>query len=232
MNKIDARRHYLIVLDTETCNGLTEEGGQVNLTNSLVYDTGWQVVDIHGNVYEKRSFAIRELFVESGELMQSAYYADKIPSYWDDIWSGKRTIVSFMTMRKQLLQDMKNYGITEVSMHNARFDVNALNNTIRLLTGSKVRWFFPYGTRIIDTLKMARQVVAKKPTYVAFCKRNGYMTKHKTPQVRLTAEVLYRFISNNLDFEEAHQGLQDVEIETVIFTYCKRQHKKMDPYIF
>jgi hypothetical protein len=79
---------------------------------------------------------------------------------------------------------------------------------------------------------MARDVIAKKPTFIQFCKENGFMTKHKTPQPQLTAEVIYRFITNDLDFEESHTGLEDVNIELEIYKYCKKQHKSMRTKLF
>ena len=43
--KIDKRKTYLMSIDTETCNGLIDEKGKLDLSQSLVYDIGWQVVD-------------------------------------------------------------------------------------------------------------------------------------------------------------------------------------------
>ena len=226
MNKIDRRKHYVIVLDTETANGQMVDG-KLNLDDSLVYDIGWAVIDTKGNIYEKRSFVVKEIFRGEAEMMRSAYYANKLPRYEEDIAQGKRIVETFYNIRKQLLADMQNYGVTEISAHNARFDYNAMNNTERWLTKSEYRYFLPYGVTVWDTLKMARQVVKPMPTYKKFCAENGYMTKHKTPQERLTAEILYRFISGNEDFEESHTGLEDVEIETEILWYCLRKHKAM-----
>ena len=48
----------------------------------------------------------------------------------------------------------------------------------------------------------------------------------KNGKVRLTAEILYRFIERQ-SFIESHTGLEDVLIEKEILAYCKRQHKKM-----
>ena len=89
----------------------------------------------------------------------------------------------------------------------------------------------PY-VEFYDTLKMARDVIAKKPTYIQFCIENGFMTKHRTPQPQLTAEVLYRFIMQDINFVESHTGLEDVEIETEILKYCMRQHKPMRKKLF
>ena len=219
-------------LDTETCNGIVTKDDKLDLSQSLVYDIGWAICDKRGNVYKTRSFVLYETFVEMKDVMTSAYYADKIPNYWNEIQSGQRKLVSIWTAWKAFKDDLKEYGITNVFAHNAGFDVRALNNTIRYISDSKFRFFFPRSVEIWDTLKMSRQVIGKQKTYIRFCNENGYMTKHKTPQCRLTAEILYRYISGIEDFDESHTGLEDVLIETVIFAHCLRQHKKMEKRLY
>ena len=74
---------------------------------------------------------------------------------------------------------------------------------------------------------MATDTIVKQKSYIKFCEENGYMTKHKNPKPRATAEILYRYITGNNDFEESHTALEDVLIEKDIFVQCERQHKKM-----
>lgn len=228
---MDKRINYLMGMDTETCNGIIVDD-KLDLSQSLVYDLGWAVVDKKGRVYKTRSFVIAEIFLDMKDVMQTAYYAEKIPAYWEGIKNGNRVLASFWTIWKAFKADIKEYGIKNFFAHNARFDLNALNNTIRYISKSKYRYFFPYNAEIWDTLKMSRQTIGKQKSYKAFCLRNGYMTKHKTPQVRLTAEILFRYISGNNDFIESHTGLEDVLIETKIMAHCFRQHKKMEKRLF
>ena len=222
--KIDHRKHYVLVLDTETANTI-ENDGQLDMTNVLFYDCGWAVADTKGNVYRTRSYVNRDVFCYERELMQSAYYATKIPKYVLDIQLGKRQMADLYEIRQAFLSDLAEFGITEIVAHNARFDVNSLNTTQRYVTQSKYRYFIPYGIEVWDTMGMARDVICNMPTYIQFCKDNGYMTKNN--QVRKTAEILYRFISGNEDFAEEHTGLEDVLIEVQIMAYCYRQHKAM-----
>lgn len=229
--KIDKRKKYLIGLDTETCNGLMGEDGKLDLSQSLVYDIGWQVVDKKGKVYRTRSFVVAEIFLDK-ELMKGAYYAEKIPQYWDDIKSGKRILTSFRKIRWIFTCDRKEFNCQTVFAHNAYFDYNALNNTIRLLTGSKYRYFMPYCVEWWDTLKMSRDVFSKSPMYSIYCQKNGYLTAHKVPQNRLTAEILWRYISGNPNFLESHTGLEDVQIETKILVHCLKTHKKIRKALF
>lgn len=53
------------------------------------------------------------------------------------------------------------------------------------------------------------------------------MTRHKRPRPQEKAEVIYRYLTGNIDFIESHTGLEDVMIEKEIFAHCNRQHKKM-----
>lgn len=223
---------YLIGLDTETCNGILLDNDSVDLTQSLVYDLGWAITDADGNVYKTRSFVIAEIFCGMKDVMESAYYADKIPQYWEDIKSGKRILASFWKVKKALKDDIKEYGVKNIFAHNASFDVRALNNTIRYITKSKFRWFFPWSIEIWDTLKMARKTIAKREDYIVFCAKNNYLTKHKKPQVRLTAEILFRYLSGDNNFVESHTGLEDVLIETKIMAYCLKLDKKVERRLF
>lgn len=223
--KIDHRHNYGIMLDTETANTLSTENGGLDMSNVLPYDFGFAIIDSHGRVYEKYSFVNSDIFVHERDLMRSAYYANKIPQYVEDLRAGRRVMATTYEIRKKLLDKMTEYNCSFVCAHNARFDYNACNNIQRWTTKSKYRYFFPYGIEIWDTMKMARDIIQPMPTYQRFCADNGYLTAQGKP--RLTAEILYRFISKDNEFVESHTGLEDVEIEVQILAYCVRQHKKM-----
>ena len=223
---IDKRKHYIIVLDTETCT-LDKDFNGVTPFNMFVYDIGWAVVDKKGNVYETKSYINRDIFFDEKELMDSAYYSNKLPQYYEDIKNGTRKVATWYNIRKDLADTMARYNTKTVCAHNARFDDGATKNTQRWLTKSKFRYFFPKKTEIWDTMKMAQDVVAKTPTYKEFCEENGYMTKHKTPRPQVKAEVLYKYITGDNDFIESHTALEDVLIEKEILAYCFNKHKKM-----
>jgi hypothetical protein len=95
-----AKKKYFVVLDTETCNTVEQP---------LPYDIGWVICDKWGHIFEERSFVVAETFLDMKDVMKSAYYAEKIPQYWEDIKSGKRIIKPMWTIRKQLVEDMKKY---------------------------------------------------------------------------------------------------------------------------
>ena len=198
----------LIVLDTETTNSIDEP---------LMYDIGWVVTDRNGTIYESHSYVVAEIFLDK-ELMTSAYFADKIPMYWEQIKSGERKLAKFNTIFKAFRKSASANKVTKFFAHNMRFDYRSTNLTQRYLTSSKFRYFFPYNAEICDTLKMARQVLKNDTNYDNFCWNNQYLTKRNVR--RYTAEIIYRFITNNNQFEEEHTGLADVLIEKEIMKYC------------
>ena len=113
--------------------------------------------------------------------------------------------------------------------HNARFDIDAINATFKWLYGFTCQVLD--NMEIWDSMKMAK-TFADTPSYRKFCERNEYLTKHKPPRARMTAEILYRFITGNNDFIESHTALEDTQIEREIVLYAYRTHKKMERVLY
>lgn len=225
-NKIDKRKKYYMVLDTETCP-IDRERQDITPENMLVYDIGYAIVDKKGNVYRTGSYIISDVFFkEFYSKMQSSYYAEKIPQYMQDIGENKRKVKSWSEISFILREVIQEFKVAAIVAHNARFDFGALKNTKEYLNQYAMLPFMTW----YDSLKMARSVVAEMPTYKQFCYDNRYITK--TGKCKLTAEVLYRFIKNDITFIESHTALEDVLIEKEILAYCFKQHKKMSRLLF
>lgn len=216
---MDNRIHYYLVLDTETTNGLDQP---------FVYDIGGVVTDKQGRIYERFSFVVRDIFVYERALMQTAYYANKIPEYVEDIHNKERVMMDFYEIRRYILNLMKEYNITDVAAYNAHFDRNALNTTQRWITKSRSRYFFPYDTNFVCIWNMACQTLCQRKTYKEFCETNGLIS-NRGRNISTSAENVYRYLILNPTYEEEHKGLDDVLIETEIMKRCFATHKKM-PY--
>lgn len=210
----------LLVIDTETCNTLEQP---------IPYDIGYAVCDRKGNIYVKRSFVVAEVFLDMSDVMKSAYYAEKIPTYWEDIKSGKRIVKTANAIRKQIKEDMEKYKIKRVGAYNMGFDKRALNNLIRYTTKSFCRWFFPFGTKYFCIWSMACQTLLNTTSYIKFAERNNLVSD--ADNILTNAESCYKFITDSIDFAESHTGLEDVEIEIEIMAKCYRTHKKINPSI-
>lgn len=201
-----------IVIDTETTNGFDDP---------LVYDCGWAVINDEGEVLKARSYVVADVFCNE-ELMKDAYFADKIPQYVADVADGKRKMAWFENVKKVLRKDCKKFNVTAIMAHNMRFDYRSCTRSQRYITKSANRWFYPYGVQLWDTLRMARDTFSKDEDYRNFCSENGYMMQNNSP--RMTAEILYRYLSGNKEFEEEHTGLADVMIEKEIFKACMEKN--------
>lgn len=213
---MDKRKTYYLTIDTETAN---------NMDDPMMYDIGGAIHDKRGMVEETFSFVIYDIFCRDRRLFNTAYYADKRPIYEAGIADGSRKLVTIFTAKKYIAAICRKYGVKAIIAHNARFDNGSTNKTLRYITKSKMRFFLPYGIPVWDTLKMARDTICKQPTYKRWCADHGFLQKNGTP--RATAEILYRYITHNAEFEESHTGLEDVLIEKEIFAKCMAQHKPM-----
>ena len=218
--KIDHRRKYFLVLDIETANSTDE---------AIAYDIGFAVADRHGNIYEQYSFMVAEMFFNYTDLMQTAYYAEKLPRYWEDYAKGQRQMKTLLAIRRTLYRVMEEYDITDVWAYNCRFDRNGLNNTIRYLTKSEYRWFFPYGTEFHCIQHCACQTILQQKSYFRFALENNLISAHGN--LSTSAESAYKYLIGNADFEESHTGLEDVQIEVKILAKCFNQHKSMNTTI-
>lgn len=204
-----------LIIDTETTNGFD---------NPLCYDVGFAVVDVLGRIYEQKSFVVADIFLNEN-LMKEAFFADKIPQYWEEIKNGTRVLRRFTNIMFTVRKIMRKWNIKIVIAHNMRFDYNSLHTTLRYLTKSKFRFFFPYGTKFWCTLKMSREIFANNEKYNAFCSENEYKVNGRN---RLTAEIIYRYLIHDNNFVENHTGLEDVLIEKEIFVYCVRKNYQID----
>lgn len=201
------KNSVIAIIDTETTN---------DIDCPIVYDLGYQIFTLDGETLCERSFVNADIFLDD-KMMSSAYFLDKMPKYWEEIKQGTRLLKRWFNIRKILWDDFKKYNVSIVCAHNARFDNKSLNTTQRYITTSKNRFFLPYGVEWWDTLKMARAILKDNDDYATFCYENDYLTKRGCR--RYTAEIIYRWLTNNNNFEESHTGLEDVKIERMIFEY-------------
>jgi len=217
MNGIDKRKSYFLVIDTETANGLTD---------SLVYDCGFTIIDKQGNVYQKHSYVISDIFIGQAELMKTSYYSQKIPQYDIDLKNGTRTMINCYTLRRTVIDIMKLYNVQKVWAFNAQFDINALNSTVKFTTKGKYKYFFPYGTSINCIWAVACQTLCIQTKYFKFIQKKELFTQ---TGIKTSAEVVYQFITNT-DVIEEHTALEDAIIESQILVKCLKQHKKMTTF--
>ena len=214
------KKDMFLVIDTETCNTIEQP---------LPYDIGYAICDRKGEIVVEKSFIVAETFLNMKDTMKSAYFAEKIPQYWEDIKNGTRIIKSIVNIRKEIHADMKEYSVKKVGAYNMGFDKKALNNVLRYTTKSFYRWFFPFGTEYFCIWNMACQTLLNTTSYIKFALANGL--ESDKGNILTSAESCYQFITNSVDFTESHTGLEDVKIEVEILAKCFATHKKMNKNI-
>ena len=214
------RKEMFLVIDTETCNTVRQP---------LPYDIGFAICDRMGNIAEERSYVVAETFLDMKDTMKSAYFAEKIPQYWEDIKNGSREIKSIYKIRKEVKDLMKKYNVKKVGAYNMGFDKRALNNVMRYTTKSFCRWFFPFGTEFFCIWHLATQTLLQQKTFFKMAEKNDWISEKGN--LLTNAEVTYNYIKKMSDFKEEHKGLEDVRIEIEIMAHCFRQHKKMNTNI-
>ena len=211
----------VMIIDTETANDVSQP---------LPYDIGYAILDTETDeILVERSFVVAEIFFDK-ELMENSYFAEKIPAYWSDIRNGKRIIKGLWNIRKTLHADMKEYHVSKVGAYNMGFDKRATNNDARFITGSFLRWFFPYRTKFFCIWNMACSSILNTSHYINYAIENGFVSDKGN--ISTSAENAYRYIINDPTFEESHTGLEDVRIEIEIMKAVFDSEMEYDDKIY
>ncbi len=209
---------YEIVIDTETAGNIYKP------ETIRTYDIGWVVkatARSGGDIVARRSFVVRETWENSG-LMDSAYYANKLPLYREGIERGTWRVLPLNTIRQRLLLDMVECRAYELYAYNCAFDKGALNTTITAYSHGYISEFMPINVQYMDVMTYAQDVVCMTPDYIKWAIDNGQLSEKGN--VKCTAEAVYRYITKNVEFAEAHTAAEDAAIEAAILDYARRHH--------
>lgn len=210
---------YRIVLDTETA------GAVDNHKTLRVYDFGFAVLDEKDNIVRTGNWVVSDIYYNSF-MMGGAYYENKLPQYEEEIAMGIRTVKRFADVKKEFAAICAEFNVKQVWAFNAGFDRDALNATTNILSNGICEEFLPHGVKWCDIQQNATALLCNNKKYWKFCAENNYMSK--AGNCKTSAEIIYRFLTGNTDFVEAHTGLEDVKIEAEIFHACRKLRKKMD----
>ena len=216
IKKIDIKKQkYLLFIDTETI-------GCLYVSESILpFEIGIKVFDLENmKVVKEKSYLIRKFF-NNKYIMLSTFSATKYPSYFEKLNNDKRyRLVSANDMAQDLEKIINRYNLKIMVAHNGKFDQQAIprlceefgvDNPIKKLD-------------LLDTMEISKIITFSKD-YAEFCLSNqkrlnsanesAFITN--SGRVRTTAQAIYSFIINNPQFEEAHTGLEDIDIEIEIF---------------
>ena len=214
--KIDLKKErYLLFVDTETIGSLFVKDSVLPFEiGTKVYDTEKQ------KVVREKSYLVRKFF-NNKYIMLSTFSATKYPSYFEKLENDKRyKTCSVNDIMQDLTKVISRYGIKVMVAHNGNFDKTAIG-----------RLSEDFGTEnpfenidLLDTMELSKVITFSKD-YADYCIANKDILNSvkdscfitNSGRVRTTAQAIYSYITQNPTFEEAHTGLEDIDIEIKIF---------------
>lgn len=217
-----------VVLDTETAPIVKRNDNQVNPYEMRVYDIGWIILNGNtGEVLETRSYIVAETF-NNVALMRSAYYADKLPQYHQGAGytpNSTWVIKPFSEIWYQFRMDCKTHDVKTFAAYNVKFDLGALDATVRDYSRNFQQFFKPYKMGVLDIWDFAGATICNTKKYVKWCVAHGFVSAKGNPST--SAETVHAYLTNNPAYIECHTALEDALIESQILLAClKRKGKK------
>lgn len=209
---------HRLIIDTETTGPLNAP---------MVYDVGIIIIDDALQVIESGRWLVAETF-NNAKLMDTAYYANKLPGYYADIDAGHVQVVPLATIRNELMGLCAAHGIREVWAYNAAFDRRALCHTVETVSNGLQDSMLPPDIPWRDLWPLACNTILCKPGYLRFINRHGLLTPRGNPQT--SAQAAYAYITRQPDYTEEHTALADARIEAAILAHILRRKCKRKPY--
>ena len=216
IKKIDLKKErYLMFIDTERI-------GKLNVIESILpFEIGMKVYDTEQDkIVKEKSYLVRKFF-NNKYIMLSTFSATKYPNYFEKLENDKRyKTMSVTDIARDIEKTISRYAIKIMVAHNGNFDKTAIS-----------RLFEDFGVDnplenidLLDTMELSKVITFSK-SYADYCiahkdrlnsiKDSCFITN--SGRVRTTAQAIYCYITNNSEFEEAHTGLEDIDIEIEIF---------------
>jgi len=194
-----------LVIDTET----------IDLNDYSMFDYGAVLYDLSNKkILEETQLFPEEVF--NTPLYRKAYYYKKNKDFYDKLENKK--VVPMIEVRKSFNEMIRKADY--FSAFNAKFDLKALSFNFMRHAGSKNQLTYKRlsknGLGVIDIPIMFAKLV-NASNYMEYCLKYNHMTPKGN--VRTTAEVVYKYITDNKEHEETHTALQDAREEAEILSY-------------
>lgn len=192
-----------MILDSET----------TGTVKPFAYDIGYTIINEAGEVIERKHFVVEQTW-HNLPLFETAYYKEKRPKYIALMRAHKAEMKKYGHIMQEMKRDIKKYDVKGAYAYNSAFDDNVL--------AFNCDWYKcenPLDTvPVYDIMGYAGKFITNTPEYKAFCEQYNFFTD--SGNYSQTAETVYRYITGNIEFEEAHIGVMDCDIETNILLDC------------
>ena len=192
-----------LVFDTET----------VALDHPFCYDVGYKILTPDGGEILRRHFIIEQVW-HNLPLFESAYYKEKRPLYVQLMRSKKAIMDKWGYVMRTMARDIKQNCVIDAYAYNSDFDDKVFTFNCDWFKCNNPLENIP----VHDIWGYASEFITNKQSYKNFCEGHQYFTD--SGNYKASAEIVYRYLTENTEFDEAHMGAMDVDIETEILQYC------------
>lgn len=231
------------------------EKQRIAIAKPLVYNIGWVIATTQGEVVKKREYLVQETFfvpqvfntayykdkrpIYMAKLKNGEIDVDTWDNIIDDLIADLKRVD--MTTAFNATFDFKKaipfteeyirmlYSDSYTEWENRQYWIckkiadgnNTAKNADFLKPCFKIR---DNEFDIVDLWGLACDRLINIPKYKKFCLDNSYVT-NSVMYFKTSAEIVYKYLNNDLNFEEEHTALSDSEIETAILAKCLKKGK-------
>ena len=194
----------IIVFDTET----------TNLEKPFCYNIGYVIYDTDkAEILAKRDYVVEQVW-HNPMLFTTAYYADKRELYVSRMKGKTAHLEKFGYITQRMYHDIREYDVHHAYAYNSPFDVGVFS--------FNCEWFKcinPLDTVAVHDIRgQVHNKIAFTTEYQQYCDTHNLYTE--SGNYSSTAEAVYRYITDNNEFDEEHTALADSLIELDILRYC------------
>lgn len=196
----------VMVFDTETTTAKEAK--------KFCYNVGYTIVDTDTETALcKKDFVVEQIW-HNIPLFSTAYYAEKRPIYVAAMRSRKATLDKWGYIMRSMRHDIHEYKVEYAYAYNSPFDDEVFTFNCDWFKTTNPLENIP----VLDIRGMVSEFITNTDDYKEFCEQNKFFTE--SGNYSATAEIVYRYLTANCDFIEAHTALADSEIETEIMLQC------------
>ena len=228
---------------------------KIAIAKPLIYDLGWNIVDKKGRVYARKNFLITEIFSvpeifntayyaskrplyinklikgeiklttwaeASAEMVDDLQYVEAVGAY-NSMFDFKKAIpFTELYVNKLYSADFHDW---------LAFQNRLCDQLVNGKTRSNEREFEPEIFRfrgveypLFDLWGLSCEYILNNDDYRQMCVENEWKTE-SGKYFKTSAETAYRFVTGNLEFDEAHTAIDDADIESELFALIVKKAK-------
>ncbi len=180
-----------------------------------IFDVSFALVT-KNEILEKFSYFVEEFIQENPSYCKKL--AKKYDSYID---SGIYQILPFAKIMEKLQEVILENNVKTWMAYNAGFDGGHISRVCKMMEVDCPL----QSLKKFDIYRASCEVLVNKPKFKKWATKNGKLTE--SGNYSTTAQTIFQYLSNDLEFVEEHTGYADIDIEMQIFHKLLKQKKGM-----